>query len=141
MLYLVAQLAIPLAGLRPSRSPPFAARFSWSMFAGPPNAHCAHRMDYFALDGSRVALPLPPVDHPAYNLLTMQSPGVFSRAVETLLPYARDDDAIADALDDLVTRYKRTVDPLHNHTLVSSLDCTSPLAAPVHRVLRIEAVP
>ena len=111
------------------------------MFAGPLTAHCAQRLVYTRRDGSPAMLPLPATDHPAYALLVARTPGDFARASQVLVPYAASDEAVADAVGDFLRRYRTVVDPAREHTLVDTLDCKSPIAPAVHRVLRLEAAP
>ncbi|MBI5515867.1 MAG: hypothetical protein HY909_18950 [Deltaproteobacteria bacterium] len=136
-LYLAAQVVIPLARARPSRVPPFSSRFSWSMFAGPLTARCAHRVTWTRGDGQEVPLPLPPEGHPVRALLLARTADEFVRASQPLVTYAEDDQEVSRALDEVLRRHKRAVDPRGERVLVSDLRCEAPYGAPFRRVLTL----
>jgi hypothetical protein len=141
-LYLAVQVLVPLVRVRPSRVPPFSSRFSWSMFAGPLTARCAHQLRYSTPDGRPVPLPLPPDGHPVTALLRARTPGEFVRASQPLVTYAEDDREVSLALDDLLRRHKRSVDPRGAYLLVSDLRCEAPpQGTPFHRVLTLGPSP
>lgn len=140
-LCLAVQLFIPFARLTPSRTPPFSPRFSWSMFAGPLTTHCTHAVEWKNSRGESEPFPLPPVSHPAHAILAARTTEEFSRASPAIVAYAESDEDVARALDDLLRRYRRSIDPRGSHSLTSRLACDSPLARPLRRTLRLEGRP
>lgn len=135
-LFLAVQWTLPFARVHPSRTPPFPARYAWSMFAGPLTSRCEHTLVWRSRDGAIEPLPLPPVGDPARAILTARTPGEFSRASSDLIAYADTDADVANALDEFLVRYVRVIDPHSSHTLTSVLRCDSPGAAAFARTRR-----
>lgn len=131
---LVGETSIALARLRTDRTAPFSGRFSWSMFAGPITARCHHELAAADALGHPMALPLP-VDNPALcALLRADVPARFAVVAPWFAPYADSDADVAHALDDVLSRYHRSL--RRSFTLTSNLRCSSPGAIPFQRWAR-----
>ncbi len=139
LVWLAVQFAVPALRLDPTQRPPFSPRFSWSMFAGRPLATCSHELRWITRDGAPTTLPLPPHGHAARRVLSARTPDEFRRVVPLLSAYADDDRAMISSLDDLLRRYRATVDPHGAHTLASTLDCRTARGEVLRRTLRLEA--
>lgn len=136
-LYFALQWTTPFARIHPERSPPFPARFAWSMFAGPLTSRCEHTLTWSNRAGVAEALPLPPPGDPARAILTAHTRDEFSRASTDLIAYADTDADVARALDDFLRRYARSIAPGSTHTLTSVLRCDSPGAPAFSRTLEV----
>ena len=137
--WLAVQLVVPVARMDPSRRPPFSPRFSWSMFAGRPLATCAHDLAWTNATGESLALPLPPATSPVYRVLTARTPDEFRRVVPLLTAYADSDAVVLDALNDVLRRHKRLVDPHGRYLLTSTLVCHTFDGDTLRRTLRLGA--
>lgn len=133
-LWLVVQVAVPLARLDRAKVAPFSSRFSWSMFAGRPLARCTHTLVWRDVRGSASAMPLPPPG-PVRDVLTARSEEDFTRVVPLLTAYASDDDEVIGALHDLLRRHRAMTDP--DAIVESVLDCQAWDGRRFQRVLRL----
>lgn len=135
--WLAVQLAVPVARMDPSRRPPFSPRFSWSMFAGRPLATCSHEIAWSTPAGEPRAMPLPPATSPVHRVLAARTPDEFRRIVPLLTSYADSDAVVIDALNGLLRRYKRRVDPRGRYVLTSALVCHTFEGETLRRTLRL----
>lgn len=132
-LFALGQVVTPLARMDPRRVPPFSGRYSWSMFAGPLTGRCAHELTLSALDGAPLPLTLPP--GPVGRVLAARTPAQFVAVAPLLRSYADTDAQLADALDDLLARYQRTLSARPT-VLRSALRCEGTLGPGFRRTLR-----
>lgn len=135
--WLAVQFVVPVARMDPSKRPPFSPRFSWSMFAGRPLATCSHELTWSSPAGERLAMPLPPATSPVHRVLTARTPDEFRRIVPLLTSYADSDAVVINALDDLLRRHKRAIDPRGRYVLTSALVCHTFDGDTLRRTLRL----
>ncbi len=133
VLFVAAQLAIPITRLRPGAPYPLSGRFAWTMFAGPLVGRCAHDLRVTLVDGTPAPLPLR--GSALHTVLTARTEGEFSLAVWLFAPYADSDRDVAAALDDLLRRWTQTLPA--GSRLESDLRCASPGWPTFTRTLRV----
>lgn len=129
----LAHAAMSWRGFDPARTPPFAGRYAWSMFAGPLSGRCAHTLVRVDPAGHAHAPPLPPPGTALHAVLAAETPDAFAAIAPRVLAYADSDARLADALDELLTRWWRAHPAAQTEALHSTLRCTSPLGAPFTR--------
>ena len=66
-------------------------------------------------------------------MLAAETPDAFAAIAPRVLAYADSDARLADALDELLTRWWRAHPAAQTEALHSTLRCTSPLGAPFTR--------
>jgi len=140
-LLVATHAAISWAGFDRTRPTPFSGRFAWSMFAGPLTGRCEHTLVRVDPTGRSHAPPLPPPGTALHRVLSAESPAAFAAIAPTLHAYADHDAVLARSLDDLLARWWRTHPASRSDTLVSTLRCTTPLARPFARSLRLGPFP
>lgn len=84
-------------------------------------------------------MPLPPATSPVHRVLTARTPDEFRRIVPLLTSYADSDAVVINALDDLLRRHKRAIDPHGRYVLTSALVCHAFDGATLRRTLRLGA--
>lgn len=133
VLFITAQLVIPLTRLRLDAPYPLSGRFAWTMFAGPLVGRCAHELRATLTDGSPAPMPLR--GSALHTVLSARTEGEFSQAVWLFAPYSDSDRDVAAALDDLLQRWTRTLPA--GARVESSLRCASPGWPAFARTLRV----
>lgn len=122
VLWVAAQVALPVARVRPDAPYPVPGRFAWSMFAGPLVGRCHHDLRASLADGRPA--PRPPPGTALREVLDARAPREFARAVSLFSPYANSDADLARDLDDLLRRWASTLPA--GARVESELRCASP---------------
>lgn len=133
---LVAQLCLAAPRFDRRRAPPFSGRFSWSMFAGPLTGRCTHELRLVDASGRRLPWPTLRHDDPMRAVIDARTPPEVVRLSWRVAPYADRDADLAFALDDLLSRWSRTLHAPAGSSLTSDLRCASPHQPPFSRARR-----
>ena len=131
-----AQLCLAAPRFDRRRAPPFSGRFSWSMFAGPLTGRCTHELRLVDAAGRRLPWPTLRHDDPMRAVIDAREPTEIVRLSWRVAPYADRDADLARALDDLLSRWSRTLRAPAGTTLLSELRCASPRQPPFSRSRR-----
>lgn len=133
VVFIAAQLVIPLTRLRLDAPYPLSGRFAWTMFAGPLVGRCAHTLRATLADGTPAPMPLR--GSALHTVLSARTEGEFSQAVWLFAPYSDSDREVSLALDAVLRRWASTLPA--GARVESALRCASPGWPPFARTLRV----